>query len=171
MVTQICLNTPGALRVSHLHSTKFTKCSVNMAERVRPPRMLPSLPQTPLATYSQLVDNSQALPELFPTVQSRISAIVARANNRQATENQIFEDATDTRIIVHERVLNLIDDFLSVKLEYGSSIELSLYTGMSQRQFLQRLILKRPLSFVGADDATLGRDGQMVANAARKWPL
>jgi hypothetical protein len=38
-------------------------------------------------------------------------------------------------------------------------------------EFIQRLIIKRPLSFVGPHDSTLGRDGQVVPSAAQKWPL
>jgi Domain of unknown function (DUF4804) len=117
------------------------------------------------------MEYSQAFSERLPTFENRISAIVARSNNRTSTESQILDDASQTRIIARQQVLNLFDDFLTVKLEYGSHIERALYIGMTRKQFIQRLILKRPLSFMGPEDSTLGRDGEMVSNAAKTWPL
>jgi hypothetical protein len=58
-----------------------------------------------------------------------------------------------------------------VKGTFGSVVEQSLYTGMRREEFLQRLILKRPLSFMGPTDDTLGRDGRVVHNSGKLWPL
>src|SRR5277367_2006731 len=133
--------------------------------------MLPSLPTAPLSSFADLVANSLAFPTAFPGMQNRISSIVARSDSPESTAEQILTDAADTRIVIHRRVLELAKDFLKVKIEFGSPIERDLYEGMRERELIQRLILKRPLSFMGENDDTVGRDGQYVASAFSKWPL
>ena len=126
---------------------------------------------TSLCSFNTLITNSHAFASLLPTVQNRITAIVARASDPVAVQTQVLDDARKTRIIVHQRVLSLIRDFISVKLEFGSAIERRLYENMTEREFLQRLVRKRPLSFMGSEDETIARDGRRVRNASRKWRL
>src|SRR5277367_3449911 len=133
--------------------------------------MLPSLPTAPLSSFADLVANSLAFPTAFPGMQNRISSIVARSDSPESTAEQILTDAAETRIVVHRRVLELAKDFLKVKVEFGSPIERNLYKDMRERELIQRLILKRPLSFMGEKDDTVGRDGQYIFSAFRKWPL
>jgi hypothetical protein len=68
-------------------------------------------------------------------------------------------------------VATLIDEFLEIKRHYGSPIEKRAYKGMTASEFIERLILKRPLSFMGPKDETLARDNKIVRNARRLWPL
>lgn len=133
--------------------------------------MLPRVPTTILSNFEGLVANSQSFPIPFPTVRNRITALVGRSPNPRDVEAQIFDDAVNTRVIVHRRVIGLIKDFLRVKINFGSPVERALYMNMTVSSFIQRLILKRPLSFVGPDDETIGRDGQPVPNASNKWRL
>src|SRR5271169_5174884 len=117
--------------------------------------MFPSLPRANPASFLDLVTNSNAFPTAFPTVQNRISSIASRSDSPGSTEARILIDAADTRIIVHRKVWDLVKDFLNVKMEFGSPIEHNLYNGMEQRELVQRLILKRPLSFIGEKDETV----------------
>jgi hypothetical protein len=130
---------------------------------------LPSVPEVPLSTFDDLVANIHAFDIALPTRQNRVSDIVSRSNDPQNTKAQILKDAINTRVIVHYRVFELIDEFLQIKAQFGSAVEKSLYKEMTQDGFIRRLILKRPLSFMGANDDTLGRDGRMVPNAANLW--
>lgn len=133
--------------------------------------MLPSLPRANPASFVDLVNNSDAFPTRFPTALNRISSILSRSDTPESTQARILKDAADTRIIVHRKVWDLAKDFLNVKFEFGSTIERDLYKEMGERQLIQRLILKRPLSFIGEKDETVGRDGQCIAGAFAKWPL
>jgi hypothetical protein len=130
---------------------------------------LPSVPEVPLSTFDDLVANIHAFNNPLPTRQNRVSDIVSRSDDPQSTKAQILKDAINTRIIVHYRVLPLIDDFLQIKARSGSAVEKSLYQGMTQEGFIQRLFLKRPLSFIGASDETLGKDSSFVPNAGKLW--
>jgi len=133
--------------------------------------MFPYPPQKSPATFVDLIANTNAFPTPFPTLQNRLSSIASRSESPESTEARILADAPDTRILVHRKVLNLAKDFLKVKVDFGSSIERNLYEEMGEMEFIQRLILKRPLSFMGEKDETVGRDGRYVASAFAKWPL
>jgi hypothetical protein len=126
---------------------------------------------TSLSSFNTLINNCQAFAPPLPTVHNRIAAIVARASDLVAVQTQVLDDALKTRIIVHQRIFGLIRDFINVKLEFGSAIERGLYENMTEREFLHRLVLKRPLSFMGSADETVARDGRRVPSAARKWRL
>ncbi|CEO99311.1 hypothetical protein PBRA_001217 [Plasmodiophora brassicae] len=65
--------------------------------------------------------------------------------------------AAEARVIVHARVLELIDKFLTYKRGSGTDIERSIYQSMTRDEFVARLICNRPLSFMSASDTTLLR--------------
>ena len=133
--------------------------------------MLPQVPSTtqPI-TLTALISNSRTFTSL-PTHENLISTIVARSSDSAEAGAQILDDALKTRIIIHQRVVQLIENFLRVKIEFGSVIERDLYSNMTTKEFVQRLVLKRPLSFMGPNDETIARDGQPVRGASRKWRL
>ena len=60
--------------------------------------------------------------------------------------------------ILHEEVLQLCQKFLEYKQKYGNSKEKEFYVKMSLISLIERLISKRPLSFVGAYDGYILRD-------------
>src|SRR5438552_13359702 len=131
--------------------------------------MLPQVPSTaqPI-TLTALISNSRTFTSL-PTHENLISTIIARSSDSAEAGAQILDDALKTRIIIHQRVFQLIENFLRVKIEFGSVIERDLYSNMTTKEFVQRLVLKRPLSFMGPNDETIARDGQPVWGAFRKW--
>jgi hypothetical protein len=130
---------------------------------------LPATPETPPSTFGDLISNLEAFNRPLPTLENRISEIASRSDDPQTVKDQLVKDAIGTRVIVHHRILELVDEFLKIKTQYGGAVEQILYRRMTRDEFIQRLILKRPLSFMGADDETLGRDGKMVPKAAELW--
>ncbi|XP_075155315.1 ADP-ribosylarginine hydrolase CG2909-like [Haematobia irritans] len=62
--------------------------------------------------------------------------------------------------VIHERVLQLYLDFLEHKCQYGYSLEQELYGGMTLTNFVQRLLDKRCVLFVGGNDSYILLNGQ-----------
>src|SRR5579862_532021 len=108
-----------------------------------------------LESYEDLLQNANQFDSLLPKLPNHPADIVNRSDDPEKTKTQILNDARSTRIIIHKRVYDLIHDFLQIKSTMGSIIEQVLYKSMSQQSFLERLILKRPLSFMGPDDETI----------------
>merc|ERR1711964_252026 len=75
----------------------------------------------------------------------------------------VANDARTTRIVVHRKLLGLINDFLAFKREYGTDIEKQIYgqgdSKMTTQDFIKRLISKRPMYFFTSIDRTMLRDG------------
>ena len=108
--------------------------------------------------FELMVKNSNdfASKHPFPTQKNLIKALVINETDKQDIEAR----ALNTHPIVHQRVLSLIQDFLKIKLELGTSKEKQLYKDMTPTQFIDRLIHKRPLAFLTADDYYLLRNGR-----------
>ncbi|RWS03153.1 hypothetical protein B4U79_11679 [Dinothrombium tinctorium] len=117
-------------------------------------------------SFEDLVENSENFFARIPTTDNRVENIAAED---EVKRRKIVEHANGTRIVVLKTVLSLIDDFLAVKREYGSSVERNLYENMSRNEFIQRLILKRPLMFVGQLDRSILRDGTSLMYG-EDWP-
>jgi hypothetical protein len=60
---------------------------------------------------------------------------------------------------MHHKVLKLIEDFLAYKKSEGSVVEKNLYKTMSRQEFIGRLLSKRPLMFMNANDDYLLKNG------------
>jgi len=63
------------------------------------------------------------------------------------------------RTIVHHSLWPLIEEFLKIKRESGTTKEKKLYAEMTADDFIKRTMTKRPLYFFGSSDSTLLRDG------------
>ncbi|KAI1410294.1 hypothetical protein F5Y13DRAFT_168127 [Hypoxylon sp. FL1857] len=82
----------------------------------------------------------------FPTIHNRVNRF---------DPDVIRQDALDTRIVIHPRFSALVSMFLDHKREFGNANEKRLYTPTwSWLDQVKRLIVKRPLVFVGANDST-----------------
>jgi len=68
--------------------------------------------------------------------------------------------ATRARVIVPEKARALYETFLAVKRRSGSKVERRLYATLDVEGLVTRLVAKRPLSFVGADDRYKLRGGR-----------
>lgn len=74
----------------------------------------------------------------------------------------IRSDAETTHIVIHPRFPRLAEAFLAHKRSHGSSVEKTLYATretFTWQNLTSRLLTKRPLVFMGANDHTVLRDG------------
>eukprot|EP00164_Ancoracysta_twista_P003438 GFYU01004584.1.p1 GENE.GFYU01004584.1~~GFYU01004584.1.p1 ORF type:complete len:518 (-),score=118.07 GFYU01004584.1:387-1940(-) len=110
-------------------------------------------------TYDILVSNSEKFNNdvwEFPTHGNRIKSIVSRG---EATKEEIERHARSVRILVPTDVMALIQEFLALKLKHGTRIEKEVYTDMSEKAFVERLICKRPFYFFNRSDQCCLRNG------------
>lgn len=97
-----------------------------------------------------------------PTTANQIQNFDARA---------IQADAESTRIILHSKFPQLVQDFLTHKRAHGSKYEKQLYNTQDfiWKDEVSRLITKRPLTFMEHSDFTMLRDGTMLNNGTSEW--
>jgi hypothetical protein len=108
-----------------------------------------------VVTYDDLVSGSYAFDE-FPTKLNLVGALVERGH---ATEEEISRDATGTRVITHARVVELLEQFLGLKREFGTPSERALYKDMTLEDFVTRLLTCRPFIFLNSSDVYMKRNG------------
>ncbi len=88
----------------------------------------------------------------IPTINNRIKNI---AHDNIEKQLRIADHANSARPIIHAKTMQLMKDFLEYKGQYGSDIEKEFYSQMTVPEFITRLLMNRPLSFVGSGDAYL----------------
>lgn len=115
--------------------------------------------QTDGLSFDQLVANSERFDSLtpFPTQANRI-AVIAKNDSTKAV--LISAQAQRTRPLLHKKAMRLIKNFLAYKRKHGTRVERRLYKHMDEYAFIDRLLIKRPLMFMTADDQYLLRDGK-----------
>eukprot|EP01126_Amoeba_proteus_P066525 TRINITY_DN9644_c0_g1_i3.p1 TRINITY_DN9644_c0_g1~~TRINITY_DN9644_c0_g1_i3.p1 ORF type:complete len:203 (-),score=40.27 TRINITY_DN9644_c0_g1_i3:800-1408(-) len=125
-----------------------------------------------LQEFHVLVKNSEDFESSsnceFPTTYNRITHI---ANGKEEMMRRIVSQAKDSRILVHERVKKLMENFLQHKKSSGTKLEKDCYQESnidSWEDLAVRLIRKRPLAFLTASDYTLLRNGQILSDAS-EW--
>ncbi|CAG9568699.1 unnamed protein product [Danaus chrysippus] len=94
-----------------------------------------------------LINNSNSFPIPFPIDTVRLSEL----RKRKPVE-KLLRNIESTYALVHERVLRQMANFLVFKREYGSSIERQLYKDMTVPEFVNRLLLKRAVTFMYPED-------------------
>lgn len=94
-----------------------------------------------------------------------------RANQIKNFDPEVVQsDAKSTRIIVHPRYPQLVQDFLQYKRANGSKYEKELYTeSFTWKDEVSRLIEKRPLTFMASHDFTRLRNGETIHNGSQEW--
>ncbi|XP_004933554.2 uncharacterized protein LOC101747151 [Bombyx mori] len=92
--------------------------------------------------------------------------------------DRLKRNISGTYPIIHERILMLMTHFLLYKREFGSSIEKAFYKDMTIPELIDRLLLKRAVSFMGELDSYLllsgesGEDGwENVGTLQQRPPL
>jgi hypothetical protein len=86
----------------------------------------------------------------------------------------VRNDAESTRIIVHPRFPNLVQNFLSHKRAFGSEVEKAFYKtpeSFTWQDEVSRLIDNRSLVFMGRSDYTVLRDGIIMSRTPSKSTL
>lgn len=107
-------------------------------------------------TFDSLVKASNAFAARisFPT-QNNLMKNVAKSAEMQA---EVVEHAKTTNPLLPGRVFAFITKFMEFKKVHGSAIEQSLYSAMNAEELVDRLIKKRPLEFINADDSYVLRN-------------
>ncbi|KAF1842197.1 uncharacterized protein K460DRAFT_370184 [Cucurbitaria berberidis CBS 394.84] len=89
---------------------------------------------------------------------------------RNFDQRVIQADAESTRVVLHSKFPKLVDEFLDHKRAHGSSYEKQLYSEtFTWKDEVSRLIMKRPLTFMGSQDFTMLRDGTTINNETGEW--
>ncbi|KAI1334433.1 hypothetical protein F5Y15DRAFT_401443 [Xylariaceae sp. FL0016] len=78
-------------------------------------------------------------------------------------------DALGTRIVVHERYPELVQQFLKHKQAQGSNLERGFYKGWTWQQLVARFVERRPLMFMSANDYTLLQSGVSINDGRKEW--
>ena len=110
------------------------------------------------AEFEALVDRSRAFEEHVCAMPTRANKIEVIAANNLVLQAEVVANARGTAPIIHGDVLFLIREFLKIKREHGEAPEKALYAQMTLKQFLHRLLVKRPLAFLNPTDSSRLRD-------------
>ncbi|KAI0903333.1 hypothetical protein F4823DRAFT_298861 [Ustulina deusta] len=85
-------------------------------------------------------------------------------------EETVKNDALNTRIVVHSRFPQLVQQFLEHKKLHGSRVEKTFYhVGWTWQQQIARLVEKRSLVFMDRSDFTVLRSGERIGSAYMEW--
>ncbi|KAJ8708275.1 hypothetical protein PYW07_010400 [Mythimna separata] len=103
----------------------------------------------------ELIARSKAFPIPFPIETVRVEKLKERRPLEQLKQNMV-----STYPLVHERVLRLMADFLIYKREFGSSKEKDLYRDMGVPQLIDRILTKRAVVFLNAEDSYVLLSGE-----------
>ncbi|XP_041972383.1 uncharacterized protein LOC121728299 [Aricia agestis] len=137
-------------------------------------RQCVNLPTVELSDdVEEIIRRSKEFPIPFPIETIRLEQLkVHRPIDR------LKRNIVSTYPIIHERVLLLMTHFLIYKREFGSPIEKVFYRDMTVIQFIDRILQKRAVAFVGPQDKYMlmtgetGADGwELVGTLQQKPPL
>ncbi|GBP56390.1 hypothetical protein EVAR_32260_1 [Eumeta japonica] len=95
----------------------------------------------------EIIKKSNEFPISFPIQTIRLKTLRERRSLDDLKRNIV-----STYPLIHERVLLLMTHFLTHKREFGTSIEKALYKDMTVPEFIDRILTKRAISFLGPLD-------------------
>ncbi|XP_065364599.1 uncharacterized protein LOC135957734 [Calliphora vicina] len=130
-------------------SSEFVKNLTNFAQDLLQKCLVIEKPKAQQVDIQEFIQKSNEFPIKFPIDSCRVKS---QPKECFAIIQQQIESAYP---LMHEKVLYLIMDFLEHKLKYGSCQEKQLYANMTLTEFVQRLLVKRCVSFVGFHDSYL----------------
>ncbi len=113
--------------------------------------------------FQTLVQRSNIFAPTLPTQANRITVIAGADLSKQRA---IIEQAKNSYPLIHTKVDAWLNSFLAYKKSYGSAIEKALYQNMDKHSLVDRLLTKRPLMFMTANDFYLLRDGKTKGKGA-----
>ncbi|KAL0860635.1 hypothetical protein ABMA27_009985 [Loxostege sticticalis] len=107
-----------------------------------------NLPKMELSDdVDELIKKSKAFPIPFPIETVRLEKLKLRRPIEKLKKNIV-----STYPIIHERVLLLMTHFLIYKREFGTSIEKAFYKDMTVPELIDRILKKRAVTFMDAND-------------------
>ncbi|KAL4713713.1 hypothetical protein ACJJTC_004244 [Scirpophaga incertulas] len=111
-------------------------------------RQCADLPRLDLSDdVEEFIKRSKVFPVPFPIETVRLEKLKQRRPIEKLKKNIV-----STYPLIHERVLLLMTHFLIYKREYGTSIEKAFYKDMTVPDLIDRLLRKRAVTFMGAQD-------------------
>ncbi|KAG0730422.1 hypothetical protein GWK47_028285 [Chionoecetes opilio] len=114
-----------------------------------------SLATPPLrVSLDQVTEASNNFLVEFPLNTARLKTHLKNGKNPWDLETQI----NSAYPLLHHRCLPLLAAFLSFKSKHGTRVERAVYEGMSLLGLVDRLLLNRPVTFLGRNDQYLLRD-------------
>ncbi|XP_028163874.1 uncharacterized protein LOC114355289 isoform X2 [Ostrinia furnacalis] len=122
-------------------------CTGAARDLVRECASLPTSEPEPEADLLQVIDSSRRFPIPFPIDTVRLEKL-----KRKHPAERLIRNISSTYPIIHERVVLLIANFLVYKRKYGSKIEKELYKNMTIAEFIDRILKKRAVTFIKAQD-------------------
>lgn len=103
--------------------------------------------KVPTVTLESFMESSSKFPINFPVNTVRMKCI------KDHVPKHILErNINSVYPIIHHKALELFCEFIIHKRNYGSQIEKKLYANMGLKEFIERLLKKRAVSFLGAND-------------------
>ena len=118
-------------------------------------------------SLNELIEKSKEFGKLnrFGSTNTTCEKLLERGYEKEI----LLENAKSAYPIVHHKVLKLIEDFLELKKKHGTPIEKNIYNNLKTSEFIDRLLTKRPLVFVGQRDTYILRDGKKEGVAFEDW--
>lgn len=109
-----------------------------------------NIEKPPSQTINDIEENSSNFVIKFPVESTRCKFV------RNYVTNDVLErNINSVYPIIHYKALELYCKFILHKRKYGTEIEKKLYKGMSLKNFIERLLKKRAVSFLGVYDKYL----------------
>lgn len=106
------------------------------------------LPKLELSdNVEEIIEKSKEFPIPFPIETIRLQKL----KTKRPLDN-LKRNIVSTYPVIHERVLLLITHFLIYKREFGTSIEKAFYKDVTVPMFIDRILKKRAVVFMGEDD-------------------
>lgn len=99
-------------------------------------------------TVDQIEENTSNFIVKFPVETTKCSFL-----KTHVARNILNRNINSVYPIVHHKALELFCKFILYKRKYGTKIEKSLYKDMSLKDFIDRLLKKRAVAFVGVQDS------------------
>ncbi|GAB0090564.1 uncharacterized protein DMENIID0001_053010 [Sergentomyia squamirostris] len=112
-------------------------------------------------TFNDLIQNSDEFKIKFPNERCRIK------NQPRDSLTSIADEGSTAYPVILEHVLILYCSFLEHKKKFGTEIEKNIYEEMTMEGFIERLLMKRCVSFFGKNERYLLRSGE-VGNSGFK---
>ncbi|XP_023019715.2 ADP-ribosylarginine hydrolase CG2909 isoform X1 [Leptinotarsa decemlineata] len=122
-----------------------------------------TIDKIPKVTLSDIVAKSEDFPIQFPVDSGRCKTL-----KNVLTEEILERNINSVYPVIHENALELYCKFILFKRKYGTTKEKSLFKDMTLKNFINRLLVKRAVNFMGPTDKFLLLNKQ---SGAKNWEL
>lgn len=103
--------------------------------------------ELPEQNLKDIIANSDKFPIKFPVDTGRLKTL-----KNYLSESTLERNINSVYPVIHENALELYCKFILYKRQHGSAVEKSLYKKITLQEFINRLLKKRAVMFMGKDD-------------------